>query len=200
MHVSTESKAIEDCLDILTASTLGIFGLLESATLPDLLGIDNVVIFGPERTKSLNIQAQVFWFVALYASVVSCGIKLFRVFAYRAVPSQDLEFDDDEKEQDAAEGEKVKKGGSGGSAKSKAAQKKKQQQMEERKAAAAEARDKVSGLTMKMLADSLDMVLPAVICGWVDFHPGHVGIAMLVSTFISSKLAWKRFALAAQKA
>lgn len=198
--MSHESKAIEDWLDVLTASTLGIFGILESATLPDVMGIDNVSIFGPEVAKNLNIQAQVFWFVALYASVVSCGIKLFRALAYRAVPSAEIDFDGD----DDAEVEKKKDSEDKGEKKdghvTKEALMKRSKKLQEREAAAKQARDKVSALTMKIIADALDMVLPAVICGWVEFHPGHVGIAMIISTYISTRLAWKRFALAAEKA
>ena len=174
-----------------------LFRSLESATLPDVMGIDNVFIFGPEVTKNLNIQAQMFWFVALYASVVSCGIKLFRALAYRAVPSAEIDFDDEEDEKkDGSKDKGEKKDGHV----TKEALMKRSKKLQEREAATKEARDKVSALTMKMMADALDMVLPAVICGWVDFHPGHDGIAMVISTYISTRLAWKRFALAAGKA
>jgi hypothetical protein len=43
-------------------------------------------------------------------------------------------------------------------------------------------------------ANSLDIVLPGVIVGWIDADPGTVGLAMLVTTLLTGMDAWERAA------
>lgn len=168
-------KDIVTWLDILGKSCYGMFGLLESVTLPDLLGVDHLEIFGPARTKELNIQAQMFWFLGLYASVLTTCIRLVRLFAYSPVP-QAGSFGEKVEEDNSPEGLKA------------AAEKSKA----ERKAWARQVSVKSTALGFKLISDVLDLVLPANAVGWIRVHPGVLGIAMFCSSITSSKDVWDK--------
>lgn len=54
----------------------------------------------------------------------------------------------------------------------------------------------VSGLVWKLgraaTANALDVVLPGVTVGWIKAEPGTVGVAMLVTTVLTSMDVWER--------
>lgn len=176
LYEDQRAKGIEDWLDVITASTLGMYGLLETATLVDVIRIDGLQVFGAERSIVLNLRAQMFWFAALYAAVLSSGIKLFRVLAYRAVPTSTAD-PSEKKKQSKAEKE--------------AEEKKKQ---EERDAAKADYKAKVSQHSIAMAAALLDLTLPTAALGYVKIYPGVVGIAMFITTILTSRGIWMRCA------
>ncbi|KAJ4155355.1 hypothetical protein LMH87_000606 [Akanthomyces muscarius] len=184
-------RGIEDLLDVVAGSLLGVFGLLETATLPDMLRIPGLAVFGPDETRRLNVQAQMCWFAALLAMVLSSGVKILRLLAERAVPAS-ADF--------GAEAEDEKSGGGGGGGgsekdglvkreKKRQAERKRKQDKEE---AARKTNAQIAALTLKMVNDALDMVIPANICGWSSFHPGQVGVAMAVTSLITLKGHWER--------
>lgn len=186
---------VEDLLDVVAGSLLGVFGLLETATLPDMLRIPGLAVFGPDETRRLNVQAQMCWFAALLAMVLSGGVKVLRLLAERAVPAGadfGAEQQDDEKsssggvEKDALVKREKKK---------REAERKRKQDKEE---AAKRTNAQIAALTLKMVNDVLDMVIPANICGWSSFHPGQVGVAMAVTSLITLKGHWERCGRALQ--
>lgn len=180
MYESQAAKSIEDWLDIISASTMGMYGMLETATLVDVLRIENLSIFGQERSATLNERAQMFWLVALYSAALGSGIKLLRLFAYRAVPDSGAGFagKDSKNDEKKAKNEKTSA----------------EDRQKEREAANREFNGKVSQLGLKMLAEVLDVVLPTASLGLMKIYPGIVGIAMLGSTVITGRNVWIRCA------
>lgn len=191
-YVSPRPKGAEDWLDIWAGSMLGVFGMLETATLPDMLRISGLEVFGLPRTRELNVQAQVFWFLGLLAMVLSAGLQASRLLAERAVPAGA----DFGAEVEDEKSEKNEKGdGKKDTAKARAAEKKRK---EEKKVADKQIRAQISALGLKIINDSLDMVIPANICGWTEFHPGQVGIAMALTSLITLRGHWTRCGQALQ--
>lgn len=200
----SDIHGVEMWLDMLCKSTLGMFGMLESATLLDLLQLDQLEIFGAEQTAFLNYQAQFFWLIALYASMLSCSIRLLHTFAYKGNSKIGRGFSRDNGDvqgavQDASEGVSTAQSlrelasnedsagrittGSTDTFSKNRSQIKAQMNAESEKA---------KTLVTKLVADSLDLMLPASAVGWVQADRGLVGIAMLCSTVITTREIWLR--------
>lgn len=195
LYVNPQPKAVEDWLDVLAGSMLGVFGLLETVTLPDMTRIPGVAVFGKEQTKELNVQAQMFWFLGLLAMVLSAGVKVFRLFAERAVPGG-ADFGAEKEEEDVDEKESTGgKKGKDALARKREAEKKRKM---EKEATARKTQAQISALGLKMVNDTVDMVLPANICGWTRFHPGQVGVAMMITSLITLRGHWERCGRALQ--
>lgn len=202
LFVSTSEKNIETWLDIYSKTLLGIFGMIESVTLLDLLQLDQFMVFGPERTASLNVEAQKIWFVALYLSAMSCGIKLVRMLAYRAVPPTGTGFGTSSEPAAAAasasaatSSEKPKLEGIADEKRSsspKDMKEERERRKGEQKAWMKKVNADMTELGLKLVSDLLDLVIPASIVGWIQVEPGVVGVAMLCSTITSSLGIWDR--------
>lgn len=194
-YISPQPKGVEDWLDVLAGSVLGIFGLLETVTLPDMMSIPGIAIFGPRHSKELNVQAQVFWFLGLLAMVLSAGVKIFRLFAERALPLGADFGAENEVEDEKTNGGENKSVQANKLAKQREAEKKRKQQKDDvEKATQAQ----ISALGLKIVNDMLDMVIPANVCGWTNFHPGQVGIAMMITSLITLHGHWDRCGQALQ--
>ncbi|VUC23188.1 unnamed protein product [Clonostachys rosea] len=188
----TEVKTIETWLDIASKSSLATFGMLESVTLPDLLGVDHLEFFGPAQTTKINVDAQIFWFIGLYTSAVSTAIKLVRIFAYSPVPQTGEGFGTgkDSKEKSISEKEESKEDKIENEKKllKEAAEKRK----EERKEWAKKVSKETSLLGQKLLADVLDLIIPASAMGWVKVDTGIIGAAMFSTSVLTGLDAWRR--------
>jgi hypothetical protein len=188
----TETKTIETWLDVASKSSLATFGMLESVTLPDLLGVDHLEFFGPAQTAKINVDAQIFWFIGLYASAVSTAIKLVRILAYSPVPQTGEGFGTgkDTKEKSGSEKEEGKEEKIENEKKllKEAAEKRK----EERKEWAKKVSNETSLLGQKLLADVLDLIIPASAMGWVKVDTGIIGIAMWSTSVLTGLDAWRR--------
>lgn len=183
----SEDKSLETWLDVIGKSCLGIFGMLESVTLLDLMAVDHLEPFGKTSAKEINRQAQMFWFAALYASVLTTCIKVFRLFAHTAVPQSGTGYgigEDPMKQvsEKPSTKEEEREQIKAANARSKA----------ERKAWMIEVNQRVGSLGLKLVSDMLDLVLPSTAVGWISIDPGLVGSAMLCSTVISSMDVWAR--------
>lgn len=202
---TAEEKGLETWLIILSKSLLGIYGFLETATMLDILNVDELGIFGKERSRELNLQAQVFWFTALYASVISSGIKLFQLFAHRAVPKTGEGYGTGEKPvEKTTESEKaasketpvvVEKALSEEERLKNEQERLKgvvAQRKEERTIWTKEFSAQATTLGKKMLSETLDMLLPSAGLGWVKVDPGLVGLAMFCTTIITGLDVWHK--------
>ncbi|PMB72090.1 hypothetical protein BM221_002190 [Beauveria bassiana] len=191
----------EALLDVVAGSLLGVFGLLETATLPDMLGIPGLAVFGPGPARRLNEQAQLCWLLALLAAVLAAGVRVCQLWAERAVPAP-ADFGEGKEKEEKEEGEEEEeevKGGKDGLVKKK---KKKREVQEKRRRdkeeAARKTKAEIAALSVKMVNDTLDMVIPANFCGWSNFHPGQVGVAMAVTSWITLRGHWERCGRAVQ--
>ncbi|GAB0136098.1 hypothetical protein EsDP_00004415 [Epichloe bromicola] len=171
-------KSLEAWLSIMADTFFGLFGLVESATLPDLLRTEHFSIFGYAEAVRLDGQAQGLWLAALSCAVLGSGAKVFRAFAYRAVPEAGaFAVADGEKTGDAAE-------------------KRKRKREREREALEKERRRKMGRLTRKLAAELLDIVIPAWSTGLADIELGTVAVAMFFSTILTGYAVWERCGLA----
>jgi hypothetical protein len=203
----SENKSIETWLDIVSKTTMGMFGMLESITIPDLLAVDHLEVFGAKRAAKLNLDAQQFWFVALYTSVLSTAIKLVRILAYRPVPPTGGGYGTGEKaaeKSDAIEGSAEAADDDSTTEEKLQRERKRLKEIVEkrradRKARTADVAEQISALGLKILADILDIVIPASATGWIQVEPGLVGTAMFLSTIITGMQVWKRCRLELQR-
>ncbi|KAK2776048.1 AoPex11B [Colletotrichum kahawae] len=197
-------RGAETWLDILRLTLLGLYGGLESLTLPDLLGVPGLAPFGAARTKMLNVEAQRFWFLALACGIVANVVRMAKAFAYAPVPQhgegygtgQSPAVDTDnlgakeEEEGRKGEGEEPEKMDLNAERKRlKALVVKRREGMRRWRRQVA---FKVKTLGRKVVSDTLDCLIPGVILGWVQIGPGAVGVAMFVTTVLTSRAIWER--------
>ena len=171
---------------------MGMYGLLESATLLDLLEIKGLRVWGPERTMQLNLEAQRFWFLALGCAVASGLLQLINVFAYAPVPVAGSGYGTGEEK---ARGEDDARGVQGESDWKEERERLRQvvaKRKEERIAWRREVRARSAVLLRKLVTDSLDMLIPGNVIGWVKVDPGTVALAMFTTTLLTSVDVWRR--------
>ncbi|TWU75034.1 hypothetical protein ED733_006333 [Metarhizium rileyi] len=173
-------KSMEIWLAILADSFLGLFGLMESVTIPDLLQVKGLSVFGLQEAVRIDGQSKGVWLAALVCSALCSGVRIFKTYAHRAVPETASGF--------AAGGEEKQPGKDDGE-KTKAAAERRRR---ERDAVATETRRKIGGLARKLMTDLLDMVIPAWATGLADIDLGTVWIAMLFSTILTGHAVWER--------
>lgn len=181
-------KSLETYLDILYGTFMGTFGMLETITLPDISGVPGLSIFGPEQTIFLNVEAQRLWLFGLVCSVLSNGIKLIKLFAHAPVPASGA-FNVDEKKA-APEGKEEEL---------KAERERLKKIVEQRKQHRAAVQGKARVFMRKMLADTLDMILPLGALGWYVSEPGVVGSVMLVTSVLTSLDTWEKCRVQVEK-
>ena len=159
-----EAPSFVATADAAAYSLLGVYGLLETVTLPDAYGVG---LLGVESADALNREAARCWFAALAFSVVSGLLRLWTV-----IPAK--------KEGKLAVGQdKV-----GNVEKSSAAA--------QVKVKTASGHD-MTGIIRKLLADGMDMLLPASGLGWLPgVEQWIVGAVMLVTTLITGWDVWHR--------
>ncbi|KAK2612976.1 hypothetical protein QQS21_000905 [Conoideocrella luteorostrata] len=174
------AKSIEIWLSIMADSFFALFGLMESVTLPDLLHTNHFSIFGYDEAVKIDGQSQGLWLAALSCAILSSGIKIFRAFAYRAVPESGSAF--------GASGQDEKDGAAGDKTSKAAVEKRKK----EREALARENSRKIRALTRKFAAEVLDIVIPAWSSGLASIELGTVAIAMFLSTLLTGFAVWER--------
>ncbi|KAJ3960354.1 hypothetical protein N0V92_003026 [Colletotrichum tropicale] len=169
-------KGAEVWLDILRFTLLGLYGGLESLTLPDLLGVPGLAPFGAARTKALNVEAQRFWFLALACGIAANVVRMTKAFAYAPVPQhgegygtgQSPAVDTDNlgaKEKKEGEGEEPEKMDLNAERQRlKALVVKRREGMRRWRRQVA---FKVKTLGRKVVSDTLDCLIPGVILGWM---------------------------------
>ncbi|KAM0262291.1 hypothetical protein ACHAQJ_001760 [Trichoderma viride] len=185
----------ETWLDVLGRTCLGIFGMLESVTLLDLLEVDQLEIFGAEQTANLNYQAQLFWLIALCTSLIRSSMRLLRCLDKQAAPNASPNHDPGEKdvrkESEYLNGDRPSAKSGNGSA-PEANQWTGPERQVEPKSGATEPKKFVSSLILKIVADAMDLLLPATAVGLVDIHPAVIAMAMIISTAITANDVWVR--------
>lgn len=158
----------EAWLDVFARTFNGMYLLLDAPAIVSELKIDGLQLWSPEWDRAVMIEAQRFWLFALACGALSSFLKMQRLRAAR--PTKAVER------------------GSG-------AQKTKQnttvttvnEKIEERLRT-----KKLHGFARSVVANSLDIILPGVVVGWIDASPGTVGLAMLVTTILTGMDAWER--------
>ena len=159
---------------------LGLYGLLETATLPDMAGVE---VFGKEMDTRINLEAQRFWFLALVCGVLAGLMRILTLEAHGPVPASGAGYaaaDDDDTKGERAGEKSEKEAASDARAKKNAAAEERRKTGEKKRA-----------LVRKVVGEAVDMVLPVAVLGWVEIDPAIVGVAMFVSTVVSGYDVWK---------
>ena len=205
LYVSDTHKTIDTWFEIGGTTALGLYGLLETITLLDVVGVDHMQIFGPALTKELSRQAQMFWFIALYVSVLASGTRLLRIFSYKPAPATGSGAGagagagsgahDTPPEKPADGDQDLEPAGTRTEmlnrdrARLRGVLKKRR---EERRVWIRAVKRRAGTLGLKLLTDGLDMVIPAWTLGWLRIDPGLVGVVMASTSVLTSMVVWKR--------
>lgn len=165
--------------------------LLEASTIVDAQRIDGLALWGPAAEAALALEGQRFWLLSLVCGVLAGLVRVVDVVVSMPASMPASASVSGEGHGDGSgegEGEKVgsvaagSDGGGGGS---------KEQQIgyvTRRR----ETRARVSGLGRRVLSDALDITLPGSVVGWVPVSTGTVGLAMFVTTVLTSVDIWER--------
>jgi hypothetical protein len=196
---SSQVLDFEKLLDVLGRTCLGLYGLLESVTLVDLLEVDQLEIFGAEQTDNLNYQAQIFWLIALCTSLFSSSITLLRSFGSQPAPHASSNHNSkknisSEKSEHQNGDEPLRENGDGSGLKPLGANNQQQGSGDQlaSQSGATETKEAVPALILKLVANSLDLLLPATAVGLIDPHPAVIPLAMVISTAITANDVWVR--------
>lgn len=203
---TSKTGTLDTWVDVVGKSCLGMFGLLESVTLVDLIQVNGLEIMGLEKALALNVDAQVFWFLGLACSVVSTSLKLSAAYqsepymgkvkknvAQKAPVSPTKENVDvngySEKFQDVIKELKGLKN---------AGEVATEDIVEEKEINSGKGTAKESetcALFWKLLADGLDLTLPGTTLGWFPFDSGKTGLAMWITSVITGLDVWRRIGI-----
>ncbi|KAL8392605.1 hypothetical protein RB595_002702 [Gaeumannomyces hyphopodioides] len=176
-------KSLELWLDISARGFNGMYYLLETATLPDALGVAHLPrVFGPEVGGALAVEAQRFWLLALACSAASGALKVLGTYGAEAVPGTGAGFGGADEKEGGDEGDEEKR--------------KKRREEEKAKAKAAQRANaaKRRVCLRKMVADLLDIALPGSALGWVPLDALSVSSAMLLTSILTGLDFWERCA------
>ncbi|KAK6452821.1 hypothetical protein FP744_10009072 [Trichoderma asperellum] len=187
---SSKVLDFETLLDVLGKTCLGLYGMLESVTLLDLLEVDQLEIFGAEQTANLNHQAQIFWLIALCISLFRTGVALLRCLGKQAAPSASS--NRDPQERSSSEKNKHQKEDGSASGTSGASQEKGSGDQMAPKGGATISKGAVPSLILKLVADTMDILLPATAIELFEIHPAVIALAMIISTAITANDVWVR--------
>ena len=205
----SSGKPAEIWLDILGRSFNGMYLLLETSTLLDVMGVPGFSLLGAELLPRVNVEAQRFWFLALVCGVAGGLVRLVKTFVYAGVPDSGEGFGDgsgkakEKATEVAAAGTEEKTGGDGDEEQEQDgpdAWRKERERMRqalqarrlERRRLIARIRTRLSGLLRRLVADVCDLPVPGAVIGWIPVDQGTVGVLMVVSTYLTGLDAWER--------
>jgi hypothetical protein len=207
-------------LAIFSRTFNGMYLLLEASTLLDAQGIPGLSPWGKDLEKAVNVEGQRFWLFSLVCSALAGGLKIAKVLVLTPLPAPsssssssstspsaivagtenaDVSLPSDlETEKEKKTGESEEADGNGNEEKFDVRKEQArlraivQDQRSRRRAWVKEVRSQVSVLARRVLSDALDTFIPGSIVGWIPAGSGTVGLAMFVTTVLTSKDIWNR--------
>jgi hypothetical protein len=206
LYMAEGDKSLETWLDIVGKTSMGMFGFLETITLPDVSGVQGWDFFGAEASKEINRQAQGFWLVALCCSIFVSGLSLTRLFAYQPVPQTGSGYGTGEEPTTSEKDGSNDTADAAPEARTEKSLSKDEELLQDRNklrtmikkrktqrgAWVRHVKTHAKQLVLKMLSDALDTVIPLAALGWVNIDKGLVGAAMLVTSVLTSQAIWAR--------
>ncbi|RSL53283.1 hypothetical protein CEP53_007809 [Fusarium sp. AF-6] len=214
LYVATGDKGLDGWLEVVSRTCFGIFGMMETMTLLDLCGIENLRIFSKEKYDEIDYQSQLFWFAGLYTSILVSIIRIFRLFSTRpaVVPAESVSRIPTENADEiiSAEKELSEKSDAtkdGGETKSKGDLDKERERLKnivtkrkaERRAWLQNLSREGFVLARSLFSDTLDMILPTTTVGWVKVDPGVVSLVMFLTTLSTGMAVWENVGRRLQK-
>ncbi|KAI3333836.1 hypothetical protein F4824DRAFT_234865 [Ustulina deusta] len=184
-------------IDVFGRTFNGMYLLLEVSTLADAQKIDGLAVWGPELEGSVAVEGQRFWLFSLVCGVLAGLVRLVDVaMPYTPAPAPVGRGPADAKEGHVGSGdgvgEKGQDGVDGRDAKTRGEEGGDGEQRIDQLVGRREARSKIFGLGRRVVADALDITLPGSAVGWVPVGTGTVGLAMFVTTVLTSMDIWER--------
>ncbi|TGJ88434.1 hypothetical protein E0Z10_g349 [Xylaria hypoxylon] len=181
-------------IDVFGRTFNGMYLILEASTMADAQKIDGLAIWGPELEAAVVVEGQRFWLFSLACGALSGLVKIANVVAdaSASAPGKRQELADakggdvDEKEEEESTTEDDEQ-----DEKTSDERKGKEVQIDQ-PVWNQEVRSKISGLGRRVVSDALDITLPGSIVGWVPVSTGTVGLAMFVTTVLTSIDIWER--------
>ncbi|KAF5662067.1 hypothetical protein FHETE_8172 [Fusarium heterosporum] len=200
VYVAQGDKSLDAWLEIVSKTCFGMFGMMETMTLLDLCGIDNLRVFSPEKLEEIDYQSQLFWFAGLYTSVLVSAIRLLRLLSSTpaSITRENVSTGSTENTAELASAEKEIAGLSEKTSKEELDDERKRLKdiVTKRKAERGAWMRKVSSdgyvLARALVSDLLDMLLPTTTVGWVKLEPGLVSLAMFFTTLTTGAAVWER--------
>jgi hypothetical protein len=202
VYVAQGDKSLDVWLEIVSKTCFGMFGMMETATLLDLCGIDNLRIFSPEKFSEIDYQSQLFWFAGLYTSVLVTVIRLYRLVSSppAAVTRQSVSTTSTENTAELVSAEKETSTTTLSEKSSKEELDKERERLKgivakrkaERRAWMKKLNTEGYVLLRALVSDLLDMLLPTTTVGWIKLDPGLVSLAMFFTTFTTGSAVWDK--------
>ncbi|KAI0973450.1 peroxisomal biogenesis factor 11 [Xylaria arbuscula] len=181
-------------IDVFGRTFNGMYLLLEASAILDAQKIPGLAVWGAELEPKVAIEGQRFWLFSLACGVLAGLVRIADLSAPPASTPVTKSADADTDEKQGGDGdvnEKVSGGVRGVEGQDGEAQGEKQGQRKQ-EAETRERRAKISGLRRRVVADALDITLPGSVVGWVPASTGTVGLAMFVTTILTSIDIWER--------
>ncbi|KAI0861267.1 hypothetical protein F4860DRAFT_476450 [Xylaria cubensis] len=163
-------------LDVFGRTFNGMYLLLEATTIVDVQGIPGFAIWGPELERVVAVEGQRFWLFSLVCGVLAGLVRISDVVASASEVVSVSGAKGEKKEVGSTD---EKKGSS-------------TQEQIDHLARSRAARAKISNLGRRVVSDALDITLPGSVVGWVPVSTGTVGVAMFVTTVLTSMDIWDR--------
>lgn len=182
----SKKQSLETYVEILFATFMAGFCLLETMTIPDLLGIPELQVWGVEMTGMLNLEAQRLWFLALACNVVCGYARLNRLS--KGLPTTVVFGEKSENTQ-------------GNPQESRAHVKPEANEDQDRRADAGvtttcttleTTQHQIWNIKRRILSDCMDMILPCAALGWISIGTGRLGLVMLFTSFLTGLEVWER--------
>ncbi|KAI1757952.1 NADH-ubiquinone oxidoreductase [Xylaria castorea] len=176
-------------LDVFGRTFNGMYLLLEASTIADVQGIPGLAVWGPELERAVAVEGQRFWLFSLVCGVLAGAVRIADVVASASsenVAASGAKMGGDEKK----EGITDDKTGDGDGTSEKVSSS--TQEQIDHLARSREVRAKISNLGRRVVSDALDITLPGSMVGWVPVSTGTVGLAMFVTTVLTSMDIWDR--------
>ncbi|KAJ4160406.1 hypothetical protein NW754_003530 [Fusarium falciforme] len=213
LYVAAGDKGLDGWLDVVSKTCFGIFGMMETMTLLDLCGIENLRIFSKEKYDEIDYQSQLFWFAGLYTSIIVSFIRVFRLFSTRpaVVPAESVSRIPTENADEIVSAEKELSEKSDATKddekKSKDDLDKERERLKnivtkrkaERRAWLQNLSREGFVLARSIFSDTLDMLLPTTTVGWVKVEPGVVSLVMFLTTLSTGMAVWENVGRRLQK-
>ncbi|ROW08258.1 hypothetical protein VMCG_03285 [Cytospora schulzeri] len=177
----------ETWLDLFARTFNGMYLLLEALTLLDTTGVP---LWGPHLSRTLHVEGQRFWLLALACGLAAGLTRTVKLLAYAPVPPTGEGYGTGEKR------DEKKEKAVGAMADWERERERLRRLMwprrEQRRLWRANVKGKLNGLVRRCVADFLDMAAPARVVGWLDVDGGTVAMVQIVTTYLTGREIWER--------
>ncbi|KAI0531830.1 peroxisomal biogenesis factor 11-domain-containing protein [Xylaria digitata] len=178
-------------IDVFGRSFNGMYLLLEASTIADAQKIDGLALWGPELEAAVGVEGQRFWLFSLACGALSGLVKIANVVASASAPASG-KGRVSAGTSDGDVNEKKEGSTTEGDGQDEKTSDEEEKQQSDQIARSQEVRSKIVYLGRRVVSDTLDITIPGSIVGWVPVSTGTVGLAMFVTTVLTSIDIWER--------